>query len=86
MKKFTLMLAFLTTVCLFSQYRQDYSLEIKEGFELGEIQKTVNPDQTLTLTMANTSLANALNAKQIYLFEKAFPIKNIRVSQSIPIR
>jgi len=39
---------------------------------LGEIQKTVNTDQTLTLSMQNTDLAAALNAMPIYTFERAF--------------
>ncbi len=47
-------------------------MEIKESFELGVIQQTVNQDQILNLTMANTSLANELNTKQIFVFKKAF--------------
>ncbi|WP_347373836.1 S8 family serine peptidase [Aequorivita sp. Q41] len=57
---------------LLAQNTQDYYLEIKEGFELGEIQKTINPNQTVNLTMANMALANELNTKQIFSFKKAF--------------
>ncbi len=75
MRKLALCIALLLPfVYIYSQY-QDldyYYLEIKEGYELGEIQKTVNTDQTLTLSMQNTELAAALNAKPIFTFKRAF--------------
>jgi len=56
-----------------AQQTTHYFLEIKEGYELGTITKTVNPDQTFTLSMANTALANSLNNKDLTKFEPAFP-------------
>jgi hypothetical protein len=74
MRKFTLCIALLLPfVYIYSQDLDYYYLEIKEGHELGEIQKTVNTDQTLTLSMQNTVLATVINEKPIYAFEKAFP-------------
>lgn len=73
MRKLAFCIVFLLQfVYIYSQDLDYYYLEIKEGYELGEIQKTVNTDQTLTLSMQNTDLASALNAKPIYTFEKAF--------------
>jgi len=62
-----------SSLSMASQNTQDYFLKIKEGHDLGIIQKTVKADQTLTLSMANTNFANFLNAKPIYKFEKPFP-------------
>lgn len=64
---------FLCFSYIYSQELDYYYLEIKEGYELGEIQKTVNTDQTLALSMQNTDFASLLNSKQLYSFEKAFP-------------
>lgn len=50
-----------------------YYVEFKEGHVPQQLQKTVNADQTLTISMQNTDLAAALNAKPIYTFERAFP-------------
>ena len=58
---------------MFAQNFNNYYIEIKDGYELGVITKTTNPDQTLTLSMANTSLATLLNAKSMYEFKEAFP-------------
>lgn len=60
MRKLALCIALLLPfVYIYSQGLDYYYLEIKEGHELGEIQKTVNTDQTLTLSMQNTDLAAA---------------------------
>ncbi len=59
MKKITLCIVlFLPFVYIYSQDLDHYYVEIKEGFELGEIQKTINADQTLTLSMQNTDLTD----------------------------
>jgi subtilisin family serine protease len=63
----------LPFVYIYSQDLDYYYLEINEGYELGEIQKTVNTDQTLTLYIENTALAAALNEKPVYNFDLAFP-------------
>lgn len=77
MRKLALCIALLVPfMYLYSQDLDYYYLEIKEGYELGEIQKTVNTDQTLTLSMQNTAFAVALNEKPIYNFERAFPSAN----------
>ncbi len=74
MRKLVLCFALvLPFVYIYSQDLDSYYLEIKEGYELGEIQKIVNADQTLTLTMQNIGFASALNAKPVFTFEKAFP-------------
>lgn len=84
MKNSVLLIAFIMTfTCLFSQNRQDYYVSIKPEFALGTIQKTTNPDETLTFSMNNTGFATFLNEKPVYYFEKAFPTavleKNKRV-------
>ncbi|MAZ72815.1 MAG: hypothetical protein CMC70_06675 [Flavobacteriaceae bacterium] len=57
----------------FSQNTEEYLFEIKDGYELDVVTKTVNPDQTILLNMANSSLATILNSKTLYNFKKAFP-------------
>jgi hypothetical protein len=56
-----------------AQETTQYFLVIKEGYELGAISKTVNLDESLTLGMANTDLANTLNSMSLTIFEQAFP-------------
>jgi subtilisin family serine protease len=84
MKKVTItppqQLVFLITVMLFlfpnkilSQDKQSYYIRINENVNLGTIQKTVNADETLTLSTANTSFSNFLNNKGIYEFKQTFP-------------
>ena len=58
---------------LFSQNTADYLLEIKDGYDLGTVQKTVNPNGTLTISTDITDFSNFLNSKSIYSWEKAFP-------------
>lgn len=66
----------------YGQELDSYYFEVKEGYELGDIQKTTKTDGTLTLSFSNTALANALNSKPIYSFEKAFPkSKNPRLQR-----
>lgn len=56
-----------------AQNKVEYYLEIKDGYDLGAIQKTTNTDQTLAFTMANQNFANTLSNSDIYGLEKAFP-------------
>lgn len=58
---------------LSAQNTKDYYLEIKSGYELGSVQLSTNPDQTLAFNMANQSLASILNSTGIYTFEKMYP-------------
>src|SRR5690606_3778868 len=86
MRKLALCIVLLLPfVYIYSQDLDYYYLEIKEGHELGEIQKTVNADQTLTLSMENTAFAAALNEKPIYVFEKAFPSSQRSLLQRVYI-
>lgn len=74
MKNLTLFLIiFLTSLCLFSQTNDYYYLEIKSGYELGNVQTTTKTDQTLNFSMTNESFASVLNTKPIYLFKKLYP-------------
>lgn len=66
---FVLMLPF---VYIYSQDLDYYYVEFKEGDVPQNIQKTVNPDNTLTLSMENIDLATALNEKSVYTFEEGF--------------
>ena len=43
-------LILLTNTTLIGQNTQDYFLKIKQGYDLGIIQKTLNNDSTLTLS------------------------------------
>ena len=56
----------------FAQSTERHLIEIKEGSELKNLQVSVNSDQTITVYMDNTALANALNTYTLYSFEKAF--------------
>jgi subtilisin family serine protease len=58
---------------VFSQERQSYYLRIAENTNLGNIQKTVNTDETLTLSTANVAFSSFLNSKNLYEFKQAFP-------------
>lgn len=57
---------------IIGQNTKDYFLKIKQGHDLGVIQKTLNNDCTLTLSMNNSSFANLINQKLLYKFEKPF--------------
>jgi hypothetical protein len=73
MKKIILLLTLLVSIpYIYSQELDYYYVEFKEGHVPQQLQKTLNSDQTLTLSMQNTGLASALNAKPIYTFERAF--------------
>jgi subtilisin family serine protease len=74
MRKLALCIALLLPfVYIYSQDLDYYYVEFKEGHVPQQLQKTVNADNTLTLSMQNTDLAAALNEMPIYVFEKAFP-------------
>ncbi len=84
MRKFTLCIVLLLPfVYIYSQDLDYYYVEFKEGHVPQNIQKTVNTDQTLTLTMDNTNLAAALNEKPIFTFEKAFPYSNRNILKRV---
>ena len=70
---FLLCIFFMTGLVLHAQDKTQYFIEIKEGYELGTITKTVNADSTLTLSISNQSLATVLNTKQLTEFKLAFP-------------
>lgn len=57
---------------IIGQNTKDYFLKIKQGHDLGIIQKTLNNDSTLTLSINNSSFANLINQKPLYKFEKPF--------------
>lgn len=57
---------------IFSQDLDYYYLEFKEEQVPQQLQTTLNPDQTLTLSMQNEELAGIFNTKPIYKFERAF--------------
>lgn len=61
------------SISSFSQNKQDYYLEIKQGINLGTIQKTVNADETISISSNSSSFSNFINSKEVYNFEKAFP-------------
>lgn len=54
----------------FAQSTERHLIEIKEGSELKTLQVSVNSDQTITVYMDNTALANALNTYTLYSLEK----------------
>jgi hypothetical protein len=58
---------------MYSQNRQDYYIEIKEGTNLGTIKQIINPDSTITLTTNVAGFSNFINSKTVYGFRKAFP-------------
>lgn len=66
-------MAFFSSLFVKGQNSEEYYLEIKPGYELGNIQKMVNPDQTLTLIMGNQDFANVLNNNKVYTFERMYP-------------
>ena len=57
----------------FGQNRQDYYVVVKPAYSLDIYQKIVNPDQTLTLDLADNNLEAYFNSKAVYYIDKAFP-------------
>jgi hypothetical protein len=64
---------FLCSTIMFSQNRKGYYIEMKPNVDLGTINKTVNPDQTISITTAINSFSNLVNSKNVYEFKQAFP-------------
>ena len=67
---FFLLLFFINSTTIFAQDYDYYYLEVKEGYDLGEVSKTITPDQTLILSMGNTEIATILNQKVVFDFKK----------------
>jgi len=63
----------LLPMITFSQNTEDYFILIKETHGLGTVQKTINTDQTLNISINNENFASVLNSMSTYKFEKAFP-------------
>jgi hypothetical protein len=73
MKKIFLLTVILNSIASFSQARLDYYLELKSGYELGNIQTTNNPDQTISVVTNRIDLSGLVNSRPVYSLEKAFP-------------
>jgi subtilisin family serine protease len=58
---------------LYSQNRQDYYVEFEQDINLGTIQKTINPDETITITTNSNDFSSFISSKSPYEFKKAFP-------------
>jgi len=68
---------------LFSQNRQEYLLELKQGIDLGIVQTSVNANETLTVTTNINDFSNFINSKSVYIFEKAFPTSSSALLQRV---
>lgn len=55
-----------------AQVLKEYYLEIKTGYNLGEIQKTINSDGSISITTNLNDFSNFVNNKEVYDFKKAF--------------
>ena len=61
----------LNTIC--AQNKKGYYIELKPNVSLGTIQKTVNSDQTLSITTAINDFSALVNSRNVYTFKQAFP-------------
>ncbi len=73
--KLTPLLFVLTLLLSFNCYSQEkksYYVVLKEGVDLGVIQETINPDQTISITTNKNDFSEFINSKQAYRFKKEF--------------
>lgn len=74
MKKIILTsILFIYILSAYSQGKQDYYVVVKQNKTIEPITKTVNSDNTLSLTFDDNALENFFNSKIIYEYKKAFP-------------
>ncbi len=73
LKKVFFIIFALYSFVVFSQNRKKYYIEIKEGVDLGIIQRTINPDETIIITTNDIDFSSLINSKPTYEFKKAFP-------------
>lgn len=62
-----------TSIFALGQNTKDYYIEINDSIDLGTIQKTVNQDQTISITTQVASFTSFINTKQVYAFRQAYP-------------
>jgi len=55
-----------------AQNRKDYFVVVKSNYSLEPIKQIVNPDQTLTLDLIDSSLEAFLNSLPIYSLSQGF--------------
>lgn len=65
-----------SSLFLTAQNRQDYYVVAKSNYSLEPIQKTTNPDETITLDLSNNTLEAFFNSLPIYYFQKEFTSSN----------
>ncbi|MAP54303.1 S8 family serine peptidase [Altibacter sp.] len=74
MKKAVFFLLFICSInVVFTQNQQSYYIELKDGYDLGGIQRTTHSDGTISITTNINDFSSIINAKTVYSFEKAFP-------------
>ena len=74
MKKIILTsILFAFILSAYSQSKQDYYVVVKQNKTIEPLTKTVNSNNTLSLTFADSNLENFFNSKIIYKYKKAFP-------------
>lgn len=74
MKKIILTsILFVFILSVYSQSKQDYYVVVKLNKTIEPITKTVNSDNTLSLTFNDNDLETFFNSKIVYKYKKAFP-------------
>jgi len=58
----------------FSQNRQNYYVVVKPNYSLTPLQEITNPDETLSLQLADSNLESFLNSMPVYAIRKEFDI------------
>ncbi|MDC9723705.1 MAG: S8/S53 family peptidase, partial [Urechidicola sp.] len=74
MKKIILAsILFVFILSAYSQSKQDYYVVVKQNKTIEPLTKTVNSNNTLSLTFNDNDLENFFNSKIVYKYKKAFP-------------
>lgn len=74
MKKIILTsILFVFILSAYSQSKQDYYVVVKQNKTIEPLTKTVNSNNTLSLTFDDSNLENFFNSKNVYKYKKAFP-------------
>lgn len=74
MKKYILTLILLIfALNIYAQSKQDYYVVVKQNKSIEPLTKTINPNNTISLTFSNSNLEIFFSSKIIYKYKKAFP-------------
>ena len=75
----------MTTSIIYSQSEQDYYIVVKQNKSIEPLAKSINNNNTLSLTFDNQNLDVFFNTKVVYKYEKAFPTATTSYLQRVYI-